>query len=172
MAQGDRLEVERSLLGSALTYFHHGIDIGDGTVVHARPDDFRLPFGGGRVVRTTWAEFASGMPVGVVTDPPAVFAPQEVVARALAHVGRPGYCPVVDNCEHFAAWCATGVRASRQVQAVAERAAVVAGAVLAAVTARSPARAVLRFAGAWAAAAVIRGRSPTAPRGSTSSAAR
>lgn len=172
MAQGDRLEVERSLFGSVFTYLHHGIDVGDGTVVHARPDDFRRPFGGGRVVRTTWAEFAAGMPVGVVTDPPAAFAAHEVAARALAHVGRPGYCPVVDNCEHFATWCATGLRVSRQVQAVAERVGLVAGAVLAAVTARSPARAVLRFAGGCVAAAVIRGRSPKAPQGSTTFAAR
>jgi hypothetical protein len=171
MAQGDRLEVERSLLGSAFTYLHHGIDVGDGTVVHARPDDFRRPFGGGRVVRTTWEEFAAGRAVRVVTEQLAAFAGHEVAARALAHVGRPGYCPVVDNCEHFATWCATGVRASRQVQAVADRVGVVAGAVLAAVTARSPGRAVLRFAGGWVAAAVIRGRSPTAPRGSTTSAA-
>jgi hypothetical protein len=30
-------------------------------------------------------------------------------------VGREGYSPVVDNCEHFATWCATGRRESRQI---------------------------------------------------------
>lgn len=47
MARGDRIEVEHRIVGSTVTYLHHGVDVGDGTVVHARPDDFRNPFGGG-----------------------------------------------------------------------------------------------------------------------------
>ncbi|NDC63704.1 MAG: hypothetical protein EBZ59_06920 [Planctomycetia bacterium] len=52
MARGDRLRVERLLPGARLPYAHHGIDVGDGTVVHARPDDPRpgstnSPPGGG-----------------------------------------------------------------------------------------------------------------------------
>lgn len=117
MARGDRLEVRRRLLGSLLGYRHHGIDLGDGTVVHARPHDFQRPFGGGTVVQTSLAEFADGETVRVVNEPPAAFAPDEIVARALAHVGREGYCPVVANCEHFTTWCATGRSHSRQVEA-------------------------------------------------------
>ena len=135
MAGGDRVAVERRLAGSSVTYTHHGIDIGDGTVVHARPDDFRRPFGGGRVERIPLATFAAGRLVRVVTAPPARFSPDRVVSRALAHVGRDGYCPVVDNCEHFATWCATGHRASRQVDLVVGRIAAAAGRVAAAVTA-------------------------------------
>ena len=56
MARGDRLEVEHRIVGSTVTYLHHGVDIGDGTVVHARPHDFRNPLGGGHVVRTSRAE--------------------------------------------------------------------------------------------------------------------
>ena len=118
MAQGERLEVRRWLAGSALAYWHHGIDMGDGTVVHARPDDFQRPFAGGRVVRTSLEEFAGGAEVTVVADPPAVHAPEEVAGRALSRVGRDGYCPVVDNCEHLATWAATGRHRSRQVEAV------------------------------------------------------
>lgn len=121
MAHGARLEVEQRIVGSTVTYMHHGIDVGDGTVVHARPDDFRNPFGGGRVVRTSREDFAAGRPVRLTTDPPAVFPPEEIVARALAHVGREGYSPLVDNCEHFATWCATGRRVSRQVEIVMAR---------------------------------------------------
>lgn len=116
MARGDRLGVERRFLGGLIAYRHLGIDLGDGTVVHARPDDFRKPFGGGRVVRTTVEEFADGHAFVVVTDPPATHAAEEVARRAEAHVGRDGYCPVVDNCEHFATWCATGRHRSRQVE--------------------------------------------------------
>jgi len=118
MARGDRVAVRRRLLGRVVGYRHHGIDLGDGTVVHARPHDFRRPFGGGVVVRTSREEFADGQAVELVLDPPPAFPPEEIVARATAHVGREGYCPVIDNCEHFASWCATGQRRSRQVEAV------------------------------------------------------
>ena len=118
MARGDRLEVEHRIIGSTVTYLHHGVDLGDGTIVHARPHDFRNPFGGGRVVRTSLAEFAEGRGVRLRNEPAAVFSPDEIADRALAHVGRDGYCPVVDNCEHLATWAATGRHRSRQVEAV------------------------------------------------------
>ena len=70
MAQGERLAVERRVAGSTVTYLHHGIDVGDGTVVHARPDDFRDPFGGGRVERTSVSEFAGGRAVRVTSPAP------------------------------------------------------------------------------------------------------
>jgi len=144
MARGDRLEVERRVIGSTVTYIHQGIDVGDGTVVHARPDDERDPFGGGRVVRTGIDEFAAGAPVRVRHDPPPAFPPGEIVSRALAHVGREGYCPVVDNCEHFATWCATGRRASRQIDLIAARLVAAAGRVTAAVSTRAAGRIAVR----------------------------
>jgi len=115
MAAGDRLVAKRWLAGTFLPYMHHGIDVGDGTVVHARPDDPKRIFEGGRVVRTSLEEFADGSPVAVEVDPPAAFPPEEIIRRAIEHVGREGYSPVVDNCEHFATWCATGRRESRQI---------------------------------------------------------
>jgi hypothetical protein len=121
MARGDRLAVRRRWFGSPVSYLHHGIDMGDGTVVHARPHDFRRPFAGGTVVRTSLEEFADGEPVRTVADPPAAFAAEEVAVRAAAHVGREGYCPAVANCEHFTTWCATGQARSRQVEAAARR---------------------------------------------------
>jgi hypothetical protein len=62
MAKGDRLRVERRFAGSTVIYMHHGIDVGDGTVVHARPANFSQPLAGGSVVRTSLAEFAGGSP--------------------------------------------------------------------------------------------------------------
>jgi hypothetical protein len=144
MACGDRLEVEHRIAGSTITYQHHGIDVGDGTVVHARPHDFRNPFGGGRVVRTSWDDFAGSRPVRVCNEPAAMFPADEVVSRALAHVGREGYSLAVDNCEHFATWCATGRRASRQVDIVMERVAAACSRAMAAISARSAARAAER----------------------------
>ena len=136
MARGDRLRVERRLAGSTVVYMHHGIDVGDGTVVHARPDDFRSPLAGGRVERTSRAEFAGGGTAIVTTEPPAAYPPDKIVSRALEHVGREGYCPVVDNCEHFATWCATGERTSRQVDIVLSRVSGAAARIAAFVSAR------------------------------------
>jgi hypothetical protein len=118
MACGDRLRVERRLKRLPIRYMHHGIDVGDGTVVHSRPDDAGRLFGGGRITRTSLAAFADGSPIDVVTEPPAAFPGEEIVARALGQVGREGYCPVFDNCEHFTTWCATGHWASRQIEVV------------------------------------------------------
>jgi len=156
MAAGERLEVNRWLAGSALRYVHHGVDMGDGTVVHARPRDFRNPFGGGSVVRTTHAEFADGEEVRPTREPPAAFPPEEVARRAAAHVGREGYCPVVANCEHFATWCATGERRSRQVEAVIRRVVTVAASVVAGVVALRGGRGAARAAVAMVARQVPR----------------
>jgi len=146
MARGDRIEVEHRIVGSTVTYLHHGIDLGDGTVVHARPDDFRNPFGGGRVVRTSLAEFAEGRPLRVRHEPAAAFPSDVVADRALARVGREGYDLVVDNCEHFATWCATGRRASRQVEIVLARMAAAMSRTAAAVSARAAIRVGERIA--------------------------
>ena len=121
MARGDRLEVEHRIIGSTVTYQHYGIDLGDGTVVHARPYDFCHPFGGGRVVRTSRDDFSQGAAMKVRNEPPARYSPDEVAERALSHEGREGYDLVIDNCEHFATWCSTGRRASRQVDIVMAR---------------------------------------------------
>ena len=90
MARGDRLAAERRFAGSTVTYTHHGIDVGDGTVVHARPDDPLRIFDGGRVARTSAAEFAAGAPIRVITDPAPLYAPDEIAARARSFVGRDG----------------------------------------------------------------------------------
>lgn len=144
MARGDRLAVFRHLAGATVPYTHHGIDIGDGTVVHARPDDPGRLFGGGRVVRTTLAEFAGGSTIRVIVDPPARHPPGEIVERALGALGRDGYCPVVDNCEHFTTWCATGERGSRQVDLLVERLSIAATRVAAAAATRSAGRVAIR----------------------------
>ena len=68
MARGVRLAVERKLAGSALKYTHVGIDLGDGTVVHASPDDPARMFAGGRVTRVGLREFAAGSAVRVVSE--------------------------------------------------------------------------------------------------------
>ena len=121
MARGDRLAADRRLAGYGPTYVHYGIDLGDGTVAHAGPHRFERLWAGGAVVRTSLEEFAKGESVRVVQQPPAAFPAEEVARRAEEHIGRDGYSPVTDNCEHFTTWCATGVCHSRQIDIIAAR---------------------------------------------------
>jgi hypothetical protein len=136
MARGDRLAADRRLAGCGPTYVHYGIDLGDGTVAHAKPHRFERLWEGGGVVRTSLEEFAKGQAVRVVQEPPAVFSADEVAQRAEEHIGRDGYSPVTDNCEHFTTWCATGVCHSRQIDIIAARVGRMAGRASAAITSR------------------------------------
>jgi hypothetical protein len=108
MAHGDHLYVER--MGGL--YSHHGIDCGDGTVVHYWPDEVPLS---SSIQRTTLEEFAEGGLVEVqayaACDPPEV-----VVGRALGSLGAGGFDPWTSNCEHFAVWCKTGRVESSQAR--------------------------------------------------------
>jgi hypothetical protein len=108
MARGDHIYVDR--VGGL--YSHHGIDCGDGTVVHYWTDDLPLR---SLVKRTTLEEFADGGRVRVrdyaECDPPEVS-----VGRAAGSLGAGGFDPLTNNCEHFAVWCKTGRVDSSQVR--------------------------------------------------------
>ncbi|MCP4641608.1 MAG: lecithin retinol acyltransferase family protein [bacterium] len=110
MARGDHISARR------VGYSHHGIDCGDGTVIHYAGDhgEKRNPC----VRRSTLAEFAKGAPVEVVAHRRAD-APDIVVERAEGHVGEARYRLLRSNCEHFARRCATGKPRSRQVRRAA-----------------------------------------------------
>jgi len=109
MARGDHIYVSRG------AHAHHGIDLGDGTVIHRHaPNGTKSD----SLVRlTTLDTFAKGGAVeirryGIRPDPDAV------VARARSMLGQPGYDLVFNNCEHFATWCVTGDSNSAQVETV------------------------------------------------------
>jgi hypothetical protein len=106
---GAHIYVEREF------FTHHGIDGGDGSVI-----DF-AGRGAGKntaiIRRVTLAEFANG---GLIRTRSygTCYAPEIVVARASAMIGRSGYDLFSNNCEHFATWCVTGEHSSAQVEAV------------------------------------------------------
>lgn len=110
MARGDHLKVKRYGL-----YEHHGIDLGDGRVVHfGEPgkDPANKPI---RI--TDMEEFrGNGYRIKVVPYKPGkALDPEESARIALAAVGRKGYNLAFNNCEHFATFCKTGRKNSRQV---------------------------------------------------------
>ena len=110
MAKGNQVKVERGW------YHHHGIDAGDGTIIHLQgePGSRRESL----VVRIPIEEFTGGAPLAVV-DSPASFEADEIVARAASRIGEGGYSLLFGNCEHFASWCRTGKAVSRQVEEAA-----------------------------------------------------
>lgn len=97
------------------SYRHYGISLGDGTVAHFRGDRFL-------VQRTAWIQrtslesFSQGDEI-CLEDCEYAFSRDEVVRRALSQVGCNfgGYNFIFNNCEHFAYWCVTGRRISKQV---------------------------------------------------------
>jgi hypothetical protein len=107
MALGDHIYVRR------LGYTHHGVEVGDGLVIH---------FTG-----TPGSKFEAE----IRREPIAVFAVDakvevrryekrlgvaETVARAESKLGESGYNLFANNCEHFARWCVTGDHQSAQVK--------------------------------------------------------
>lgn len=106
MARGDHIVSER------IGYAHHGIDCGDGTVIHysgaAREKRDAL------VRRTPLDDFARGAAVTLVQHEEAD-DPETVVGRAESRLGERRYNLFKNNCEHFAVWCKTGRSRSGQV---------------------------------------------------------
>lgn len=110
MATGDHLKVRRW----GLLYAHHGIDLGDGTVIHfAEPDKDGQR---AEVRQTDLDEFLQGGRAIVVDYPPGqALPPEETVDRAKSQLGRVNYDLAWNNCEHFATWAKTGRKKSNQV---------------------------------------------------------
>ena len=125
MARGDHIKVRRK---NGL-YTHHGIDMGDGTVIHFSGEPFRQDEAS--ICRVTLAEFLAGGRSVVVLHRGTELTPDEVVAAAEAALVRQRYCLWRNNCEHFATECKTGRRRSSQVRRALHIAAGSAGAAVA-----------------------------------------
>ncbi len=109
MARGDQIYVMRPLINREGDYEHHGIDCGDGTVIHY--------YKGGEVptvARTSFEVFARGNPV-FVKPYVASYVPDVVVERAESRLGEQQYNLLTNNCEHFATWCKVGRSESQQL---------------------------------------------------------
>ena len=110
MARGDHIYVQRSV------YTHHGIDAGDGTVIHftGEPGQAKVD---ASIARSAMDDFLKGGDLkvrryGKRDDP------DTTMTRAESKLGETNYHLVTNNCEHFATWCCTGRPASEQVRGV------------------------------------------------------
>jgi Lecithin retinol acyltransferase len=107
MARADHICVERP------NYWHHGIDMGDGTVIHYSGSKDNKEYA--VVARTLMKEFLDGGHAVVVYYYDAVIPIDETIGRAIRTIGKGGYDLFTSNCEHFARWCKTGRAESKQV---------------------------------------------------------
>lgn len=110
MARGDQIYVMRELVGIPGRYEHHGIDCGNGTVIHYSKAKEEA-----EISRTPFQAFSWGNPVYTRVPGMAVFVPEVVIERAESRLGERRYDMFFNNCEHFASWCKTGQSESRQL---------------------------------------------------------
>ena len=104
MAKGDHIYIKTGLIT------HHGIDCGDGSVIH-----YRGKQKGGIITQTSYKEFAQGKQVYVKCCYDYKFSADAIVKRAKRRLHEPNYHPIFNNCEHFATDCKTGQPDSQQI---------------------------------------------------------
>lgn len=115
MIEGDHIKVTQKFLFKKV-YSHHGIYMGDGTVIH-----FTEPFkdeGKSKILRTSLDAFARGRGIEVVGYDGLHFHRDITAYLAEKSIGREDFGIFRNNCEHFASWCKTGLMESRQSQSV------------------------------------------------------
>ncbi|HDR7898475.1 MULTISPECIES: lecithin retinol acyltransferase family protein [Bacillus cereus group] len=100
------------LRGTNLLPEHYGIYDGDGWVYHFTGDSI----GNARIKFTTLKDFEKGGIAYIENVYGARYDVEEIIRRASSQVGSDfgGYNLLKNNCEHFAYWCVTGIRQSRQ----------------------------------------------------------
>ncbi|BAQ60291.1 phage shock protein A (IM30) [Geminocystis sp. NIES-3708] len=110
MGFGDQIYVWRELANLDGIYQHHGIDIGDGSVIHYRkPSEI--------IEQTSFETFSKNNEVYCRQYPTGFsFIPEVTVKRALSRLGENKYNLLFNNCEHFATWCKIGVSESQQIK--------------------------------------------------------
>ena len=119
MAAGDHIYVY------CRGYSHHGIDCGDGMVIHFDATPWQQLTQGrdrlGTISCVRWDEFARGRPV-YRRSYERMDSLDVVLERARSRVGSGGYDLFGNNCEHFAVWCKTGSPISTQVDSAIDAA--------------------------------------------------
>jgi len=109
MARGDQIYILERFVNLQGVYEHHGIDCGDGSVIHLRKTNETI-------TRTPFFDFTKNQTV-YVKHYPLSFVSDVVVHRAESRLGETArYNLLFNNCEHFASWCKTGYPHSQQVK--------------------------------------------------------
>jgi hypothetical protein len=109
LIQGDHIYVQRK----GLLYSHHGIYAGEGTVIHFKGEDKekRDP----AVILTEIENFLNGGRLRRRNYKKRL-PHSESLRIAREHLAEKGYSLPGNNCEHFATYCTTGKKKSKQVR--------------------------------------------------------
>ena len=109
--QGDHIYVKRK----GMLYSHHGIYAGKGRVIHFKGavKEKKDPV----VIKTDIENFLNGGKLKR-RDYKKRLSHAETLRIARDHLSKKGYSLAFNNCEHFAAYCATGKKRSAQVRNV------------------------------------------------------
>jgi len=113
MSEGDHIRVKRGL------YYHHGIDIGDKTVVHFCVDN-KTKADDACIKRTAIQDFLIDNTSYEIINYQQCNDPDKVIEIALSFIGSKNYSLFNNNCEHFARYCKTGDKKSEQIKDVKE----------------------------------------------------
>jgi hypothetical protein len=106
---GTRLSVRRR------AYFHHGIYVGHGRVIHYAG---WFHSARGLIEEVTLEQFAEGRPYNIGRTPADRTSGGQIVQRARSRLGERSYHLLRNNCEHFCNWCQLGQCRSEQVEAL------------------------------------------------------
>lgn len=99
MAKGDIIRVGR------IGFYHYGIDIGDGKVIHYNGEPYNKS--SASIFKVPLEGFTKGSLVEIVNIP-TESSVDEIVERAQSCLGEKEYNIFFNNCEHFAKYCRTG----------------------------------------------------------------
>jgi len=114
LADWEEPPVGAHLVSPRFGFFHHGIYLGDGRVMHSGAVSGVLPRG--PVEEVSLCRFSRGHPVVVKGEEPAKFTAEVIVERARSRAGEDRYRLLTNNCEHFCEWCVRGRPRSYQVE--------------------------------------------------------
>ena len=96
-------------------YKHYGIEIENNQVIHFVGTSY-LTRRKSKIEKTTLDEFSRNGKIQIVNKYKKKFSNKEIVQRAKSKLNTnfEGYSIKTNNCEHFATWCATGIKQSQQ----------------------------------------------------------
>ena len=108
------LELGAHLVSPRSGYTHHGIYVGDDSVIHY--SGLATGFRGGPIEKTTLAEFSQERDISIRSYRNPKYISSEAVARSQSRLGESSYDVQGNNCEHFCTWVIMGVSESSQVE--------------------------------------------------------
>jgi hypothetical protein len=113
------MKAEELLAGCRLivrrrAYFHHGIYLGNGRMIHYAGWSRGTR---GLVEEVSLDQFNRGQAYCIGRMPPDRCAGEDIVRRARSRLGERRYNLLTNNCEHFCNWCQLGECRSEQVEA-------------------------------------------------------